>query len=148
MIVELISDYYLLIKALHIISIICWMAGLLYLPRLFVYHAGAEAGSDLDKTFKQMEYRLLYYIMNPSMICSFVFGLPLILLFEFKLSGWLHIKILLVFILFLLHVVMIKHQKNFANGLNKKSSNFYRILNEGPTVLMLAIVLIVVLKPF
>ena len=143
------SEYYLLIKGLHVISIIAWMAGLLYLPRLFVYHASAEIGSDLSETLKKMEYRLLTYIMNPAMFASFLFGVML-----FTIPGvidwsawWVKGKILALLLLVAVHFNFSRWQKIFYSDLNRKSEKFYRIYNEVPTLLMISIVLLVVIKP-
>ena len=146
---SLLSEYYLLIKGLHVISIIAWMAGLLYLPRLFVYHASAEIGSDLSETLKKMEYRLLKYIMNPAMFASFLFGVML-----FTIPGvidwsawWVKGKILALLILVGVHFNFSRWQKIFYTDLNRRSEKFYRIYNEVPTLLMIGIVLLVVIKP-
>jgi putative membrane protein len=141
------ESYYLIIKSIHIISIISWMCGLLYLPRLFVYHSQAKLGSDVDKTLQIMEQKLLRIIMNPAMVLSLVFGFWLVYLTGFS-GGWLHLKILLVLILAGFHGLLSKCRKNFQLGINKKSHNFYRIINEVPTLLMIAIIFLVVVKPF
>ena len=141
------DNIYVIIKSLHIISIIAWMSGLLYLPRLFVYHSRAYIGGELDKTLQIMERKLLQIIMNPAMIFSFIFGFWLIYLVGFS-GGWLHIKILLVLILSSFHGFLAKCSKNFANGNNKHSEKFYRIINEVPTILMIIIVFLVVVQPF
>ncbi|MFT6220588.1 MAG: putative membrane protein [Myxococcota bacterium] len=124
------------------------MAGILYLPRLFVYHTGAKIGSELDKTLQIMEMKLLRIIINPSMILSFIFGIWLIYFIGFSSGGWLHAKITLVLILAGFHGFLSKCRKNFAAGSNKKSEKFYRIINEVPAVLMVVIVFLVILKPF
>ncbi|MFT5703721.1 MAG: putative membrane protein [Rickettsiales bacterium] len=142
------ENTYLIVKSLHIISVISWMAGLLYLPRIFVYHTKAKIGSELDTTLQVMERKLLRFIMNPAMILSFIFGFWLIHFIGFSSGGWLHAKILLVLILAGFHGFLSKCRKNFASGNNKKSDKFYRIANEVPTLLMIAIVLLVVIKPF
>jgi putative membrane protein len=142
--------YYLWFKALHIIALISWMAGLLYLPRLFVYHTDVKVGSDSDKMLQTMERKLLRFIMNPAMILTYVFGIALVSIpgvVDMK-DGWFHAKLLLVLILSGTHGFMAVCRKNFANGTNQHSHKFYRILNEAPTLLMIAIVLLVVLKPF
>lgn len=148
MIQKFIIEHYLQIKALHIISVICWMAGLLYLPRLFVYHATAQLNSELDKTFRVMEYKLLKYIMNPSMITTFITGGLLIFMKDFKTNHSLHVKLFFVLLLAASHGVMARHRKLFAEGRNTKSHVYFRILNEIPTVCMICIVFIVILKPF
>ncbi|AIF81937.1 coproporphyrinogen III oxidase [endosymbiont of Acanthamoeba sp. UWC8] len=145
---EFLLQNYLTIKALHIISIICWMAGLFYLPRLYVYHTKAKVGSELDQTLQVMEKKLLKLIMNPSMIASFVFGILLIYIIGFESGKWLHAKILLVLIMALTHGLMAKYRKDFATGKNTKGDKFYRVLNEVPTILMVIIVFLAITKPF
>jgi protoporphyrinogen IX oxidase len=137
------------IKALHVISMIAWMAGLLYLPRLFVYHVQAQAGSIQSDTFKIMERRLLKAIMNPAMIATFVFGIWLIVLNPSLLSqGWLHAKLLLVFGMAGAHGAMGKWRKDFEADRNVRPQRFYRIANEVPTVLMIVVVILVIVRPF
>jgi protoporphyrinogen IX oxidase len=141
------------IKALHIISVIAWMAGMLYLPRLFVYHCSAEKGSVQSETFKVMERRLLRGIINPAMIATYVFGLWLAWLiadsrYPGYLPGWLWTKIVLVLMLSTVHGMLARWCKDFAADNNRHSQKFYRLINEVPTVLMIGIVLLVVLKPF
>lgn len=143
----MLENTYLIVKALHIISVISWMCGLLYLPRLFVYHTSAKPGGELDKTLQIMEKKLLRFIMNPAMIASFVFGIWLINFIGFD-EIWLHIKLTLVLILTVFHAFLAICRKNFASGTNKKSGKFYRIINEVPTLLLVAIVFLAVLKPF
>lgn len=144
------GDAYLWIKALHLIAVIAWMAGLLYLPRLFVYHTDAEAGSELSETLKLMERRLLKFIMNPAMLASFLFGGILLADLDSDAwrSGWLHAKLVLVAGLLGMHMAMAKWRRDFALDRNPRSQKFYRIANEGPTLLMIGIVIFVVLKPF
>jgi putative membrane protein len=144
---------YLWIKALHIISVISWMAGMLYLPRLFVYHCEAEKGSKQSETFKTMERRLLRLIINPAMIATFVFGLTLGWMgpdprFGWFASGWLQAKITLVLILSAVHGLFARWVKAFAADRNVHSQKFYRIINEVPTILMIVIVILAVVKPF
>ena len=139
---------YLWLKALHIISLIAWMAALLYLPRLFVYHTGVAAGSEASETFKVMERRLLKAIMTPAMIATWVFGLWLAYEGHLFTAPWLHAKIALVVVLSGIHGMMAKWVREFAQDRNTRSTRFYRIANEGPTILMVLIVLLVVLKPF
>lgn len=137
------------IKALHVISIIAWMAGMLYLPRLFVYHCETQPGSDSSERFKVMERRLLRAIMNPAMIASIVFGVALIALNPGWMSqGWLHAKILLVVILVGVHGLMARWRKDFEADRNTHPQRFFRIMNEVPTLLMIGIVILVVVKPF
>ena len=147
---EIISYNYDLIRALHIISVIAWMAGLLYLPRLFVYHTQCESGSDQSETFKTMERRLLKIIMNPASIASWIFGLLMLYAYwdMFKSAGWMHTKLLLICILTWLHHVLARHVKNFAADKNEKSEKYFRILNEAPTIIMIAVVLLAVTEPF
>ena len=147
---DLSGTAYLWIKALHIISVIAWMAGLFYLPRLFVYHTDAEAGSELSETLKIMERRLLKFIMNPAMLASVLFGGILLadLDPEAWRSGWLHTKLVLVAGLLGMHMAMIKWRREFAEDRNTRPQKFYRIANEGPTLLMIGIVVFVVIKPF
>jgi putative membrane protein len=141
------------IKAFHIIAVIAWMAGMLYLPRLFVYHGVAETGSVQSETFKVMERRLLRAIINPAMVATWVFGLWLAWLgpdsrYGWFASGWLWAKIILVLGLSAVHGLLARWRKDFAHDRNRHSHKFYRIINEVPTVLMILIVLLVVLKPF
>jgi putative membrane protein len=141
------------IKAFHIIAVIAWMAGMFYLPRLFVYHCAAEIGSVQSETFKVMERRLLRAIINPAMIATWVFGLALAWLspdsrYGWFTSGWLWAKIILVLGLSAVHGLLARWMKDFAGDHNRHSQKFYRLINEVPTVLMILIVLLVVLKPF
>lgn len=143
-------DYYLWIKALHVISIIAWMAAQLYLPRLFVYHCDAPVGSAQSETFKVMERRLLKAIMNPAMIAAWIFGITMIALNPdlLKGQGWLHAKLALVLALSGTHGVLVKYVRVFANDANTKPQRFFRILNEVPTLLMIFIVILVIVRPF
>ena len=137
------------VKAAHVIWGIAWMAGMLYLPRLFVYHSVAEVGSDKSETFKVMERRLLRGIINPAMIATWVFGLWMIIGGWVSLSdGWLHAKLVLVLLLSGVHGMLAKYVRLFAQDKNTKSQKFFRILNEVPTVLMIGIVILVIVKPF
>jgi putative membrane protein len=141
------------IKAFHIIAVIAWMAGMLYLPRLFVYHCAAEKGSVQSETFKVMERRLLRGIINPAMILAIALGLWLAWLgpdsrYGWFASGWLQAKIALVLGLSAVHGLFARWVKAFAADNNCHSQRFYRLINEVPTLLMIAIVLLVVLKPF
>jgi len=136
------------LKALHIIAIIAWMAGMLYLPRLFVYHCDAERGSRQSETFKVMERRLLKAIINPAMVVSWALGLWLAWSGGWYASGWLHAKILLVLLLSGLHGFLVRCVREFGADQNQRSAKFYRILNEVPTVLMIGIVIFAVVKPF
>jgi putative membrane protein len=136
------------IKALHIIAVIAWMAGMLYLPRLFVYHCEAEAGSKQSETFKIMERRLLKVIINPAMIVTWLAGLYLAWTGHWFSAGWLHAKLVLVLVLSGVHGFFSRLVKDFAAGRNQRSQRFYRIINEVPTLLMVLIVILVVVKPF
>ncbi|SEG46597.1 protoporphyrinogen oxidase HemJ [Bosea lathyri] len=136
------------IKAFHVMAVIAWMAGMLYLPRLMVYHAEAQIGSIQSETFKLMERRLLKGIINPAMILTWVLGLYLAwTAFGFK-GGWLHGKILLVILLSGIHGFLVGRVRAFAEDRNDKSPRFYRIINEVPAVLMALIVILVIVKPF
>lgn len=136
------------IKALHLLSLIAWMAGLFYLPRLYVYHAGVEKGSETSELFKIMERRLLRAITTPAMIATWIFGIWLITIVGMQGSGWLHAKIGLVLMLSAYHGFLAKWRKDFANDANTHSGKFYRYINEIPTVLLILIVILAVLKPF
>ena len=142
------SDAYLWIKALHIIAVISWMAGLLYLPRLFIYHTDAPVGSVQSETFKVMEQRLIRLIMNPAMMISWVLGLYLAWSVYGFSGGWLHAKIALVIVLTATHVYFSRSAKAFAQDKNRRPARHWRLMNEVPTVLMIAIVILVVVKPF
>lgn len=135
------------LKALHIISVIAWMAGLLYLPRLFVYHCAAAPGTAQSETFKVMERRLLRAIMTPAMIASFVFGAGLLAQADWT-AVWLWAKLGLVSGLALMHGLMARWHGDFAADRNARPARFYRIMNEIPTALMIAIVILAVVKPF
>ncbi len=136
------------LKAVHVIAVIAWMAGLLYLPRLYVYHAQVEPGSETSETFKVMERKLLKYIMNPAMIVSLLLGLFLFVLQELWTSGWMHAKFLLLLGMFAIHGYMGRWRKDFEADQNQRSHKFYRVMNEVPTVLMIVIVILAVAKPF
>ena len=137
------------IKTLHVISIISWMAALLYLPRLFVYHCEAKAGSELSETLKVMERRLLKAIMTPAMIASWIFGLWIIFGFiGFDAGGWLHAKLAVVLGLTAFHGFCVKWWKAFARDENTRPQRFYRVMNEVPTVLMIVVVALVLVRPF
>ena len=142
--------YYSWLKALHIIAVIAWMAGMLYLPRLFVYHSDAAPGSESSEMLKIMERRLLRAIINPAMITVFLLGGLLLLtpgVADWS-AGWLHLKLLLVLVMAGLHGMMSKWRKEFEADRNQRSAKFYRIVNEVPTVLIIAIVILAVVKPF
>jgi putative membrane protein len=139
---------YVWLKAFHVIAIIAWMAGMLYLPRLFVYHCEAEPRSKQSETFKVMERRLLHAIVTPAMVVSWVLGLWLAWAGGFYAAGWLHAKVLLVLALSALHGFFVRCVREFAQDRNRFSQKFYRIINEVPAVLMVAIVILAVVKPF
>lgn len=139
---------YLWIKALHIMAIISWMAALLYLPRLFVYHCGAPVGSQQSETFKVMERKLYRYISTPAMIVSWVAGLWMAWDGGWFSQGWMHGKLLLVVLLSAAHGIQGKWMKEFARDDRHRSERFFRFMNEVPALLMVGIVLLVVLKPF
>ena len=141
-------DYYNWIKAFHIISVICWMAGLLYLPRLFVYHSAIKSGSELSETFKVMERRLNLFITNPSMIFTFVFGIWLIFLSpEILEQHWMQWKIIGLVGMTGIHGAFSRWRRFFERDENIFSTKFYKWINEVPTVLMIAIVILAVVKP-
>lgn len=140
------SDPYLWVKALHVVAIIAWMAGLLYLPRLFAYHAGVAAGSEAARLFEVMERRLLRIIMTPALIVALASGLYLAA--SHLSSPWLHAKLLLVVGLCAMHGFMARWRKQFVAGTQTRSSKFFRAVNEGPTLLMIGIVVLVIVKPF
>lgn len=146
---EFLLNHYLWLKALHVIAVISWMAGMLYLPRLFVYHVPAEEGSDLSETLKVMEHRLLRFIMSPASILTWVFGGLMLwanpALFD---QGWIHVKLLCVVVLTVIHHMFMIWVKKFGRDDNVRSENFFRAVNEVPTVLMIIIVIMVVVQPF
>lgn len=138
------------IKALHLIAVISWMAGMLYLPRLFVYHADTEVGSDQSETFKIMERRLLRAIMAPAMGATWLLGLTLAFIpgvVDFS-DGWFYAKLVLVLVMSAAHGRMVRWQRDFENDANQRSARYYRIANEIPTLLMIGIVVLVIVKPF
>jgi protoporphyrinogen IX oxidase len=136
------------IKAFHIIAVIAWMAGMLYLPRLFVYHCEADVGSMQSETFKVMERRLLKVIINPAMILTWLLGLWLAWRGGWFAAPWLHAKLALLIGMMGVHGILSRHVKDFAADRRRKSKKFFRIINEVPTVLMILIVILVVVKPF
>lgn len=136
------------IKALHVIAVISWMAGLLYLPRLMVYHCDAPAGSAQSETFKVMERRLLKAIMNPAMIVTWLAGLWLAWDGGWYLAGWFHAKFALVLAMSGFHGALSRWVKDFAADANRRAPRFYRVANEVPTLLMIGIVILVIVKPF
>ena len=139
---------YAWLKAFHLIAVIAWMAGMLYLPRLFVYHCEAEPGSKQSETFKLMERRLLRFILNPAMVVTWVIGLWLAWHGGLYRAGWFEAKFVLVLGLSGVHGLLARWVKDFAADRNRRSQKFYRIINEMPTVLMIAIVILAVVKPF
>lgn len=145
------TSLYLYIKAFHVIAVIAWMAALFYLPRLYVYHAGAQPGSELSETLKVMEKRLLRIIMNPAMIASWVFGIILVFGFgviDWSSDIWFHVKFLLVILLTVYHAFLARWRREFEEDRNRRPVSFYRVANEIPTVLMIAIVILVIVRPF
>ena len=140
---------YLTFKALHLIAVISWMAGLLYLPRIFVYHAETVSNKEQSEIFKLMEKRLYFYIMNPAMIVSWIFGILLIHSQGILSLGllWMKIKIGLVIILTAYHFYLLAVLKDFQIDNNTKSSKFFRIINEVPTLLLIIIIFVVIFKP-
>lgn len=142
---------YVWLKALHIIAMVAWMAAMLYLPRLYVYHTAATPGGEADATFKVMESRLLRAIMTPAMIATWVFGLLMLATpvgAGALTAGWFHVKLALVIVLTAGHGLLAKWRKDFAAGTNRHSQRFYRIVNEAPTLILILVVLLVVVKPF
>jgi protoporphyrinogen IX oxidase len=140
--------FYLWMTAAHVLAIISWMAGLLYLPRLFINHIDAPIGSATSETFKGMEHRLLKIIMNPAMVLSWGFGLYLGVAGGHFSEGWFHVKLLAVVLLTASHMYMAKSVRLFAADANTKSQKHWRIVNEVPTVLMIVIVVLVIVQPF
>lgn len=148
--------WYLWLKALHVVAVIAWMAGMLYLPRLYVYHAAAARGGELSETFKVMERRLLRGIINPAMIVTWITGLalafgPALNLWngpDWSADGWLHAKLALVLAMQLVHAAYARWRRQFAQDDNRHGATYYRFANEVPTVLLIAIVILVIVKPF
>ena len=147
---EITATAFIWIKALHIISVISWMVGLLYLPRLFIYHCVSEKGSEKSETFKIMERRLLRAIMNPAMVVSFITGGLMIYSYGsfLAIETWLVAKLICLLLLASIHMYMSKWRKDFEGDVNKKSQIFFRYINEVPTILMIIIVIMVIVKPF
>lgn len=142
------NSLYLWAKVFHILAIIAWMAGMLYLPRLFVYHADAQHGSAQASTFTIMEERLMRVIMLPAMLVAWATGLFLAYQAGFFQAGWFHVKLALVIVMSALHGYFVVLRKNLAKETNRHSTRFFRIVNEVPTVLMMGIVFLVIFKPF
>ena len=148
--IDFLAGAYLWIKSLHVISIIAWMAGMLYLPRLYVYHCDAAPGSAQSETFQVMERRLLRAIINPAMIAAWIFGGLLLAtpgIVDWG-SGWIYVKLTAVVIMSGFHGALSRWRKDFMNDANTKSPGFYRMMNEVPTVLMVIIVIMVIARPF
>ena len=141
-------NFYLLFKSLHLIAVISWMAGLLYLPRIFVYHSEASDESQ-KQVFKTMERKLYNYIMMPAMLLSWLFGFLLVYSLGFDIFHeiWMQIKIVSVLILTHYHFILGRYLQDFATDSNRKSSRFYRIINEVPTIILIVVVFVVVFKP-
>jgi protoporphyrinogen IX oxidase len=136
------------LKAFHVIAVIAWMAGMLYLPRLFVYHCEADPGSRQSETFKVMERRLLKAIINPAMVATWVLGLWLAWSGGWLGAPWFHVKLALVLAMSAVHGLFVRYVKDFAADRNRRTQKFYRIINEVPTLLMILIVILVTVKPF
>lgn len=142
---------YLIVKSLHVISLISWMAGMLYLPRLYVYHCGVQTGSEASEMLKVMERRLMRIIINPAMIFTWIFGIWLVTLLgvdNLAHAGWFHAKVTLLVGMQICHAFFSRWRKAFAQDRNIHSAKFFRIMNEVPTLLMIVIVLLVIVKPF
>jgi putative membrane protein len=150
MTISALTPFYLWIKAAHVISMIAWMAGMFYLPRLFVYHCDVLPGSAESERFKVMERRLFKQIINPAMIATWTFGILLILtpgVVDWH-AGWWHVKLTAVLLMSAFHGALSRWRKAFRNDANRHPQRYYRIANEVPTVLMLVIVIMVIVKPF
>lgn len=141
-------DSYLWLKVLHIVAFTAWMAGLFYLPRLYVYHTQQAPASDAASTFKVMERKLLRIIMNPAMLVTVASGAILIWQIDALLFGWMHAKLLLVGLLLAFHMMLARWRREFDADANRHSEGFYRVMNEVPTVLLVLIVVLAVVKPF
>jgi putative membrane protein len=139
---------YLWVKALHVIAVISWMAGMLYMPRLFVYHCAAEVGSKQSETFKIMERRLYRAIMNPAMMVAWVVGLYIAYEQNYFTDGWFHAKLAAVVLMTVIHLMLGRYVRAFAVDQNRHTHKFYRVINEIPTLLMIGAVIFVVVKPF
>ncbi len=136
------------LRALHVLSVISWMAGMLYLPRLYVYHAKAKIGSDLSETLKIMERRLLRYIINPAMIASYVFGIWMLVMNQALLvEPYMHVKLAGILGLQIVHAMLARYRRAFAQDSNTKSELFFRVLNEVPTIFMIVIVIMIIVRP-
>lgn len=144
------GDLYSWIKALHVISVSAWMAGMFYLPRLYIYHVAAPVGSPQSETFKVMERRLLRAIINPAMIATFIFGIWMLVLLGPSVwsEGWWHVKLTMLVLMSAYHGLISRWRRDFEADRNQRSAKFYRFANEVPTVLMIVIVIMVIVKPF
>ena len=150
MTIDALSVFYPWTKALHVISMVAWMAGMFYLPRLFVYHCDMQPGSRESERFKVMEYRLLKQIINPAMIATWIFGILLVLtpgVIDWT-SGWWHVKLTAVLLMSGFHGAMSKWRREFMEDRNKRSHRYYRFANEVPTLLLMVIVVMVIVRPF
>ena len=146
---EFLLEHYQLIKALHVISVIAWMAGMFYLPRLFVYHCRVGAGSETSEIFKVMERKLLRIIINPAMTLSWIFGGLMIWANpDLFMAGWFHVKFMAIILMSALHGYLATCRRRFVHDKNTHSERFYRILNEVPTILTIIIVLMAIVEPF
>jgi protoporphyrinogen IX oxidase len=145
---SIVSDYYLWIKAFHVIFVTTWMAGLFYLPRLFVYHAGVSSDSEAASLFKIMEYRLYKIIIIPSMFLSLAFGFILAIILGIWLSGWFHVKLFCVGGLIVFQHLLNRWRKQLERGTCLHSAKFFRVINEAPSILLVIIVISVIVKPF
>ena len=149
---DFLLEWYDWLKALHVMSVIAWMAGIFYLPRLYVYHAErAKPGSELSETFKEMERKLLRLIMNPAMVATWVFGLAMMLALGwnyFTTAYWLHAKLVLIIAMTWFHHWLGYRRKEFEADANTRTGRTYRLMNEFPTLLMAGIVILVIVKPF
>ena len=139
---------YLWLKALHIVAVTAWMAGMFYLPRLFVYHSTTKPGSELSETFKMMERRLINFIMMPAMIVTWIVGIVLVFQGQWLGAGWFHAKFVLVVLMTVLHGLFAHWVNEFSFDRNRYSEKTYRVINELPTLLLIVIVVLVVVKPF
>ncbi len=148
---DFLNDYYLWIKSLHLIAVFAWMAGLFYLPRLFVYHADPQITAESCIMLDTMERRLLRAIMNPAMIIAWIFGIMLVM-YQANIGGftqgWLHLKLMSVMLLTVFHMMLAYHRKQFEQGINQKSHVYFRVINEIPTVFLIIIVISAIVKPF
>jgi len=148
LIIEFFQENYRILLAIHLMAVISWMAGMFYMPRLFVYHCRLEAGSEASEMFKEMERKLLRIIINPAMAVTWIFGLCLSLGQDSWAEHWFHVKFLLVLLMSGFHGFLSRWRKQFAADKNTHTENFYRKVNEIPTILMIFIVLLVILRPF